>query len=73
VPLLLEQGKLVLGPPVRERVIRQIDGRGFVDGAQAGDAVSIHWGWACEALTGPQRQRLERYTRYHLAIANQTI
>jgi hypothetical protein len=73
VPLLLEQGKLVLGPPVRERVMRQLDGRGFVGGARAGDVVSIHWGWACEVLTGSQHQRLERYTRHHLAIANQTI
>jgi hypothetical protein len=72
-PLLLEQGKLVLGLPVRERIMRQIDGRGFVDSAQAGDVVSVHWGWACEALNVSQHQRLERYTRHHLAIANQTI
>jgi hypothetical protein len=73
VPLLLEQGKLVLGLPTRERVMRQIDGRGFVDGAQAGDVVSIHWGWACEVLSLAQRQRLERYTRHHLYITNRTI
>lgn len=73
VPLLLEQGKLVLGWPIRERVVRQIDGRGFVDGAQIGDVVSIHWGWACEVLTAGQHQRLERYTLDHLAIANETI
>jgi hypothetical protein len=73
VPLLLELGKLVLGRPTRERVMRQIDGRGFVDGAQVGDVVSIHWGWACEVLSLAQRQRLERYTRHHLYIANRTI
>lgn len=73
VPLLLEQGKLVLGRPTREGVMRQIDGRGFVDGAQVGDVVSIHWGWACEVLSLAQRQRLERYTRHHLYIANRTI
>ena len=73
VPLLLERGKLVLGRPVQERVMRQIDGRGFVDGARVGDVVSIHWGWACEVLTPEQHQPLERYTRHHLAIANATI
>jgi hypothetical protein len=73
VPLLLELGKLVLGRPTRERVMRQIDGRGFVDGAQVGDVVSIHWGWACEVLSLAQGQRLERYTRHHLYIANRTI
>jgi hypothetical protein len=73
VPLLLERGKLVLGQPVRERVMRQIEGRGFIDAAQAGDIVSIHWGWACEVLNVAQHQRLERYTRHHLAVANRTI
>lgn len=73
VPLVLEQGKLVLGTPVRERVMRQIEGRGFVEQAAVGDVVSIHWGWACEVLTAERHQRLDRYTRYHLTIANQTI
>ena len=73
VPLVLARGKLMLGDPTRERVMRQIDGRGFVEQAVVGDAVSIHWGWACEVLTQAQYQRLERYTRHHLAIANQTI
>jgi hypothetical protein len=73
VPLVLEGGTLALGAPVRERVVRQIEGRGFVEDAAVGDVVSIHWGWACEVLTAAQHERLERYTRHHLAIANQTI
>jgi len=73
VPLVLTGGKLALGAPLREHVVRQIDGRGFVDGAQAGDVVSIHWGWACEVLSPAQCQRLARYTRHHLEIANRTI
>jgi hypothetical protein len=73
VPLLLELGTLALGRPTRERVMRQIDGRGFVDDARAGDVVSIHWGWACEVLSAAQHRRLERYTRHHLAIANRTL
>ena len=73
VALLLELGKLVLGQPSRERVMRQIDGRGFVDDARVGDVVSIHWGWACEVLSPTQLRGLERYTRHHLTIANRTI
>ena len=73
VPLVLAQGKLALGAPVRERAVRQIEGRGFVERASVGDIVSIHWGWACEMLTADQLSRLERYTRHHLAIANWTI
>ena len=72
-PLRLADGKLTLDAPRRERVVRQIDGRGFADNAIVGDWVSLHWGWVCEVLTGRQRANLERYTRHHLAIANQTL
>ena len=47
--------------------------RGQAEDAAPGDWVSIHWGWVCEVLDDRQRRNLERYTRYHLAIANQTI
>ncbi len=72
-PVVQREGKLVLAAARPERAARQIDGRGFADGAQAGDWVSLHWGWACEVLTERQKTNLERYTRYHLGIANQTI
>ena len=72
-PLVLAAGKLVLGAPQPERVVRQWDGRGFVDDVQVGNVVSIHWGWACEVLTASQAERLERYSRHHLSLANQTI
>ncbi len=72
-PLVLHEGKLVLDPPREERVMRQIDGRGFVDDAQLGDWVSLHWGWVCEVLSERQLHNLERYSRYHLTIANQTV
>lgn len=72
-PLRLLDGKLTLDAPRRERVVRQIDGRGFADEAAVGDWVSLHWGWVCEVLSERQRANLERYTRHHLAIANQTL
>jgi hypothetical protein len=72
-PLVLLDGKLGLAPPRPERALRRVDGRGFVDAAQPGDWVSLHWGWACEVLSERQRRNLKRYTRHHLALANQTI
>jgi hydrogenase maturation factor len=72
-PLVLGAGKLVLGAPVQETVLRQIDGRGFIEQAAAGDWVSVHWGWACEVLSERQLGNLQRFTRHHLAIANQTL
>jgi hypothetical protein len=71
--LVLQDGKLVLAPARPERVARQVNGRGFADMTQAGDWVSLHWGWACEVITPRQQANLERFTRYHLAIANQTV
>ncbi len=73
VPLELRAGKLALAEARPERVLRQVDGRGFCDTAAAGDWVSIHWGWVCEVLDERQRRDLERWTRHHLAVANQTI
>lgn len=72
-PLVLREQKLMLGSPTLERVVRQVDGRGFADTAQPGDWVSIHWGWACEVISERQQAQLERYTRYHLELANQTL
>jgi len=72
-PLVLVEGKLALGETQVQRLLRQVDGRGFVDDAKVGDWVSTHWGWACEVLDERQHHNLERYTRYHLAIANQTL
>ena len=73
VPLGLREGKLGLEAPRRERAMRQVDGRGFVDDVRPGDWVSLHWGWVCEVIGERERANLERYTRHHLALANQTL
>jgi hypothetical protein len=72
-PIILLDGKLALGAAQRERVIRQVDSRGFADTATVGDWVALHWGWVCEVITPRQQANLAHYTRYHLALANQTI
>ena len=72
-PLLLEAGKLALGAAQPARITRQVDDRGFADRARVGDWLSIHWGWACDVLDEVQVRALERYTRHHLTLANQTI
>jgi hydrogenase maturation factor len=72
-PLALAESKLKLGNLTTKRVQRQIDHAGFIKDCQAGDWVSIHWDWACEKLTPAQVQNLDKYTRYHIALANQTL
>ena len=72
-PLILECGKLKLGEPREKRVLRQLNGTGFINNCQVGDSISFHWDWACEVLNPRQVLNLERYTRHHLELANQTL
>lgn len=72
-PLTLVEGKLALGASKQERAVRQVDGRGFADGASVGDWVSLHWGWVCEVLDPLQQRNLAHYTDDHIRLANPTI
>ena len=72
-PLQIQDGKLVLGEPRAERVLRSLSGKGFVDEVHQGDWVSIHWGWACDILDNRKLANLKHYSSHHLRIANQTI
>ncbi|GAC1460574.1 MAG: DUF6390 family protein [Candidatus Limnocylindrales bacterium] len=72
-PVVLRDGRLELDPPRSERVTRMLEGQGFVADAKVGDIVSLHWSWACEVITAAQQRTLERYTRFHLALASQTL
>lgn len=68
-PLVLRGDDLVLGEPEIRTVRWRFNGKAFLQ-AQPGDVVSIHWGCACDRLTGPQLLHLERETQFHLALAN---
>jgi hydrogenase maturation factor len=72
-PIVFANGKLVLGNAELRSVVRQIEGRGFVDEVSVGDWVSLHWGWACDRLTERQLRHLRQQTLYHLELANQTL
>jgi len=73
VPLEMAAGKLRVGRPRPERIRGWRDGAGFVDGAGAGDTVSLHWDWACERLSPARLACLQAWTRHQLGIANQTM
>jgi hypothetical protein len=73
VPLVLDAGHLTLGPARPEKVDAWWEGSAFVGDLEPGDIVSIHWGFACERLTGSRLRRLVAWTRRELAVANETI
>ena len=73
VPLVLAGGRLRLGRPRPERIRGWVDGTGFVAGVEPGDAISIHWDWACERLDRRRLAALRSWTSRELAIANRSI
>lgn len=72
-PLKVAGNNLALAPPENREIKRQLEGQGFVNDVAAGDWISIHWGWACQILNEQQVANLERWTAYHLRLANQTL
>jgi hypothetical protein len=72
-PLTVVGNDLVLDQPTPQTITRQFDGQGFVDDVAVGDWISIHWGWACQVLAPVQVANLEKWSRYHLKLANETL
>jgi hypothetical protein len=73
VPLVMRAGKLELGAARAERVRAWQDGLGFIGDVRTGDAISIHWDWACDTLDAQRLAALQRWTKHELRIANETI
>ena len=72
-PIRLVDGQLRLAPPELERVQAWRDGSGFIADIVPGDAISVHWSWACDRLDGRRLANLIDWTRHQLRIANATI
>ena len=72
-PLVWREGKLALGEPRTERVVRSFGGLGFADELAVGDWVSLHWNWVCERLDARKLANLRRWTDRHLVLANRTL
>lgn len=71
--LELVEGTLRVGPERPETVTGWYDAEGLLGGARPGDPISLHWGWACDLLSGPQLERLVTWTAAALRITNRAI
>jgi hypothetical protein len=71
--LVYRDGKLGLERKVIKEVSWRLGDKSFVKSLQPGDWVTIHWGWVCEKVTRRQVKNLEKYTKWHLKLANLTI
>lgn len=72
-PIVLKKGKLVFGAPVKKEIQWRYEGKAFIKKPQIGDWVSVHWDWACDVLDQRQLANLQRWTQYHLNLANLTL
>jgi hypothetical protein len=72
-PLLYENGELLLGAPIAARYARRLESDYEIEQLKRGDLVTIHWGIICERITLRQAANLDKYTRRHIALANQTL
>lgn len=71
--LELVDGVLRLGPAQLETVTGWWDETGLLGGAQLGDPLSLHWGWACDRLSPSQLDRLVGWTGVALTVVNQFL
>ena len=71
-PLTVDEGVLRFTDERPERILAGIDGRGFVDDAQPGDWIAVHWGWACDVLTPDRYAALEAANEAALRLAAAT-
>ncbi len=58
--------RLSLGAARQERIDYRVADGCFVDEVVPGDQVAVHWGFACDRLTGEQAASLERWTCWQL-------
>jgi hypothetical protein len=72
-PLLLAQGKLILGNPTEKKLVRRLESEYDIEQIKPNDLVSIHWSVPCEVINKRQAAMLKKYTLRHLNFTNQTI
>jgi uncharacterized protein DUF6390 len=66
-------GQLRLKTGVVKEVSWRIGDKELIEGINKKDLITFHWGWVCEKVSKFQVRNLEKYTKYHLKLANLTI
>lgn len=69
-PLTLTNNKLELGKMALRELILDYKGKSFLRNLKVGDAVSFHWGFVCDVLTGQQVNNLHFYTHKSIEFFN---
>ena len=58
---------------IQDNVEREIEFSVVDSRVRVGDWVTYHWGFYCDRVSAAQVKQLEKYTKYHLQMANETL
>lgn len=72
-PLIIEDGRLKRGNPLKKKVICEIDGRYFASRVEINDIITFHWGAVCEKISPEKAHLLDYYTQQAIDLANLTL
>lgn len=70
-PLIVDDGRLTLGPSAPERVRWKKGDVSLVPAPTTGATVAMHWDWVCGTLDGDEAAALASATRATLALVNE--
>jgi hypothetical protein len=71
--LIYKEGKLAFENGVLKEINWRLGDKRLAEGLKPGDWVTFHWNWLCEKVSLNQVKNLEKYTNWHLCLANLTI
>jgi hypothetical protein len=71
-PVAFDDGRLVLAPPRLKKVRYNPEVSPFGN-VGVGDAVSLHWGYACDVLNSRRARNLQKYTAIDLRLINSLL
>jgi len=71
-PIILQK-KLMFGKLQKKNISYKFRNKTLLNNPQIGDWVSIHWNWACDVLDQRQLKNLQKWTLWHLRLANLTV
>ncbi|MDP2932756.1 MAG: DUF6390 family protein [bacterium] len=72
-PLVIQNGKLVLGKPIQKKLLRRLESQTDIEDLRPGNLITIHWDVPCEVVAPAEIAQLKKYTLQSIAFANQTI
>jgi len=69
-PLLVADGALTLGAPIRKQLVRRLEAQHDIEMLTPGELITMHWDIPCEVIPRRAAIHMRQHTLRALAIAN---